>query len=114
MQIQSDPETELWLSQFIPIHENFDWDTGNELKNLKHGITSWQTESIFHHKQIVFVGEIIKPIHEEWRGLILGIDNTGKFLVLIFTKRENKIRPISCRAMRKKEVQIYHEKTKTR
>ena len=112
MKIIQDPITERWLLNFNPVSEHFDWDSGNSTKNLKHGITKEQIESIF--KRIYgFSGRIIEPEHQEWRGLILGQSYTGKLFALIFTIRGEKLRPISCRPMRSLEVKKYYENKKT-
>ena len=92
----------------------FNWDRGNARKNLKHRVTQEQVESIFSQNGYLFAGRIVEPVHDEWRGLVLGQDFRGRHLALIFTQRGHKLRPISCRAMRDKEVRLYHEKTEER
>lgn len=112
MKLESDEATREWLMNFIPILENFDWDEGNVDKNLiKHNVSREKIESIFQNP-IVFAGKIIEPRHFEWRGLILGLSVNQRHLSLIFTQREDRLRPISCRPMRKEEEKIYHAKTK--
>src|SRR5579863_2182224 len=103
MRFVSDEMTASWLRDFIPDSENFDWDKGNLYKNMKHGISSDEIESVFCQAQYTFVGAIIEPTHDEWRGLVLGQTSHGKRVALIFTKRGEKIRPISCRIMRPNE-----------
>ena len=110
MKLVADPEMENWLAQFIPNFDLFDWDTGNLTKILKHGVDKDKVESIFFQEEYVFAGRILEPKHSEWRGLILGMDRNKRHLSLIFTRRGEKLRPISCRSMRKEEVSIYHEK----
>src|SRR3989344_762609 len=110
MKLIDDPVAEKWLQSFDPEPDGFDWDKGNRSKNLKHGVTQEEIESIFENEH-GFAGRISEPAHAEWRGLILGQSNTGKLLALIFTRREDRIRPISCRPMRKLEAKKYHEST---
>ena len=74
-------------------------------------MTQEEVESIFYN-EYGFAGRIIELVHAKWRGLILGQSNTGKLLALIFTYRGERIRPISCRPMRKLEVKKYHDNTK--
>ena len=95
----------------MPDFEAFDWDRGNQMKNLKHKLTSAEVESIFG-QPYVFAGRITEPAHEEWRGLILGKTYQGREVALIFTRRGEKIRPISCRSMRPAERRIYENTTK--
>ena len=66
-----DPETAVWLRDFDPAPDNFNWDGGNEDKNLKHGVTSDDIESILAQADCVFLGRIADPAHDEWRGVIL-------------------------------------------
>ena len=47
----------------------------------------------------------------EARYLLLGITSTGRRAALIFTRRGDKLRPISCRAMRKTEKEAYDATT---
>ena len=107
MKFVPDPLTGLWLRDFDPEPENFDWDDGNRHKNLKHGLSSEEVESLFRQDQYVFAGRIIEPAHKESRGLILGQADSGRALALIFTRRGEKLRPISCRPMREGERRHY-------
>jgi uncharacterized DUF497 family protein len=97
----------LWLRDFAPDAENFDWDDGNKYKNLKHGISCMEVESIFRQDRYIFAGRIIEPSHTEWRGLILGQSESGRAIAMIFTRRGEKVRPISCRPMREGERRFY-------
>lgn len=47
MKFIRDDETGLWLRDFVPEAENFDWDAGNKTKNVKHGVRPEEVESIF-------------------------------------------------------------------
>ena len=107
MKFVPDEDASLWLSDFGPDPDNFDWDDGNRTKNAKHGVDQEEIESIFHREKYVFAGKIIEPKHKEWRGLILGQSEAGRPLALIFTRRGEKIRPISCRPMRINERRFY-------
>ena len=97
----------LWLRDFVPNSENFDWDDGNRHKNLKHGISCEEVESLFRQDRYIFAGRISEPAHPEWRGLILGRGDSGRALTLIFTRRGERLRPISCRPMREGERRFY-------
>jgi uncharacterized DUF497 family protein len=106
MRFISDEPMQEWLRDFVPDPERFDWDAGNERKGLKHGVAQGEIESIFFHSYL-FAGRITEPAHDEWRGLILGESESERLLALIFTRRGDRIRPISCRPMRKKEREFY-------
>jgi uncharacterized DUF497 family protein len=107
MRLSPDGETSIWLQDFVPDPGNFDWDDGNRTKNSKHGVSNEEIESIFHQERFIFVGKITEPPHNEWRGLILGRGVSGRALTLIFTRRGDRLRPISCRPMREKERRLY-------
>ncbi len=109
MRLTPDLSALTWLNDFVPDAENFEWDKGNIDKNLKHGLSSEEIESIFWQEKYIFAGKIVEPTHDEWRGLILGQTENGKHVALIFTKRGEKLRPISCRPMRLNERRIYEE-----
>lgn len=96
-----------WLREFIPDPDSFDWDAGNRTKNMKHGVRREEVESIFYSQKFVFAGEVVDPPHDEWRGLVLGRSDAGRPLALIFTRRGDKLRPISCRPMRTGERRLY-------
>jgi len=97
-----------WLAGLTGASEEFDWDDGNRSKGQKHEIEPTEVESLF--KRTVFLaGRIIEPAHDEPRWLLLGETDAGRRLALIFTRREERLRPISCRAMRRDERRLYDE-----
>lgn len=87
------------------------WDENNVQKMSKHQITPEKLETILE-KEIVFLGKI-EPIEDvnwhEDRHLILGFVHDDKGFAVIFTKREDFLRPICCRRMRKNETKRYKE-----
>lgn len=107
MRFSRDDEASLWLRDFVPDADNFDWDAGNRTKNTKHDVTSEEIESIFYQVRFIFAGRITEPAHDEWRGLILGRSDAGRPLALIFTRRGDRLRVISCRPMRQNERRLY-------
>ena len=107
MKFTPDPLVGLWLRDFVPDPENFDWDDGNRRKSLKHGISCDEVESLFRQDRFIFAGRIIEPAHTEWRGLVLGEAGSGRAVALIFTRLGEKLRPISCRPMREGERRYY-------
>jgi uncharacterized DUF497 family protein len=111
MKLEADDSVVKWLQDFIPDSDHFDWDEGNIRKNLKHGYSFEQIESILWQPEFVFAGRIVEPTHDEWRGLLLGLTEGGKQTALIFTRRGEKFRPISCRPMRENEWRFYEEAT---
>lgn len=108
MRLLGDPETAAWLESLRGGSGDFDWDDGNRSKGRKHGVTVAATESMLRHSAL-FAGRIVEPEHPEARWLLLGVDDGGRRLALVFTRRGSRMRPISCRPMRRKESQAYEE-----
>src|SRR3990167_9422090 len=90
----------------------FEWDKGNIYKNwIRHKVTNKETEEIFFDTGVIISKD---PKHSivETRYLILGRSKLKKYLSVIFTRRDSKIRIISARPMNRKERQLYEQKTK--
>lgn len=107
-----DPTAARWLEDFIADPDSLDSDEGNRDKNLKHGVSWEDIESVLFQEDFFFAGRIVEPSHAEWRGLILGRSQDGRSLALIFTRRGEKLRPISCRPMREGERKYYEARIK--
>ncbi len=85
----------------------FQWDKGNITKNwLKHEVSSSECEQIFFNIPLI-ANDDIKHSEEENIYYTLGKTDTNRFLFIVFTVRENKIRIIPARDMSKKERQVY-------
>jgi uncharacterized protein len=88
-----------------------EWDAGNSTKSqTKHGFLIADVESIVD-APVLFAGRIVEPGHEEARYLLLGVTADGRHAALIFARRGDRLRRISCRAMRKKEKEAYDAAT---
>jgi uncharacterized DUF497 family protein len=93
--------------------EGFQWDAGNERKNIQaHGVSQSEAEQIFLNSPLRVTPD---PLHSEVepRWDALGITDEGRRLQVAFTLREaeTKIRVISARDMSRKERRIYAEET---
>ena len=110
MKLSPDPFTVQWLEGFVADSEAFEWDPGNQANNLKHGLTPEDMESVFW-QPYVFAGRIVEPAYSEWRGLILGQTSQARLVAMIFTRRGQKVRVISCRSMRPAERRLYENAT---
>ena len=82
------------LSRF----EEFEWDSGNALKNEKHGVTQQETEQVFFHQPLLLL-EDRKHSGAEPRFHALGKSGDGRLLHVSFTVRGagTRIRVISAR-----------------
>ncbi len=86
---------------------NFEWDENKSLSNVhKHGIDFNRATELWTDTKRIEI-EISYPI-ENRSILIAKIDD--KHWTAIFTRRSKRIRIISVRRSRKKEVRLYEEK----
>jgi len=107
VKLVADPGVATWLGT----HPAMEWDAGNSTKSrTKHGFSTADAESLLD-APVLFAGRIVEPAHEEARYLLLGATARGRRAALIFARRGDKLRPISCRAMRKKEKEAYDAAT---
>ena len=87
----------------------FDWDEGNTDKNwLKHKVSPSECEQFFFNRPLV-VQDDINHSKTEKRFYALGQTNLKRFLFVAFTVRNNLIRVVSARDMRRKERRVYSE-----
>ena len=105
MKLVTDPKMAAWLGS----RPAMEWDAGNSTKSqTKHGFTKADVQSLLD-ESMLFAGRILEPAHPEARYLLLGMTREGRRAALIFARRGEKLRPISCRAMRRKEREAYDE-----
>ncbi|MFH1523336.1 MAG: BrnT family toxin [Chloroflexota bacterium] len=87
----------------------FEWDAGNREKNWrKHGVSNGECEEVFFNLPLILQGD---PLHSgsEPRWLVLGQTNAGRYLIIAFTNRQDKIRVISALDMSEKERNLYEQ-----
>lgn len=95
------------VEEIIPEPLQFEWDKGNIDKSLKkHGVTNDEAEQVFISKPIILL-ESERPLTKENRYMVLGKNEAGRLLSVVFTKRGNNIRIISARAMSRRERKLY-------
>ena len=89
----------------------FDWDAGNQGKNVRHGVLDAEAEQVFL-SQTLLVVEAVAHSMSESRFNALGTTTAGRGLHITFTLRAEgtKIRVISARDMNRKE-RLFHERT---
>jgi hypothetical protein len=88
----------------------FDWDEGNARKNEKHGVSQSEVEQVFLNKPLLLADDL-KYSQREQRIHALGRSNEDRWLHVTFTERVDGtfIRPISARAMSRKERAVYEQ-----
>jgi len=89
--------------------EGFDWDQGNIEKNWeRHKVSFLDCEVVFFNRPLVVVEDTLHS-QSEGRYYALGRTNDDRYLFVVFTVRNNKIRVISVRDMNRKERRVYRE-----
>ena len=86
----------------------FEWDSGNEQKNVKHGVVPPEAEQVFLNEPLLVLDDL-KHCDRELCYHALGRTTDGRLLHITFTIRTNKIRIISARDMHRKERVIYEQ-----
>ncbi len=88
----------------------FQWNRGNIDKNLiQHNVEDWECEQVFFNRPLLVLDDPKHSVSEK-RWAAFGKTDADPFLVVIFTKRNNLIRIISARDMKKRERKFYDEK----
>jgi uncharacterized DUF497 family protein len=89
----------------------FQWAKVNVDKNhlIKHSVENWECEQVFFNRPLLVLEDPKHSVSEE-RWAAFGKTDTDRFLVVIFTKRNDSIRIISARDMNNRERKFYNEK----
>ncbi len=89
--------------------EGFEWDDGNTHKNVRgHGVAFREAEELFRTSPTVTLEDERHSITEQ-RMQLLSQTTTGRYLIAVFTIRNNRIRIISVRDMSRKERERYEQ-----
>ena len=88
----------------------FDWDSGNERKNEKHGVSMAEAEQVFFNAPLLLLADGAHSQNEP-RIHALGKTDEGRALHITFTLRQSGglIRVISARDMHRKERAVYEQ-----
>ena len=87
----------------------FQWDRGNIDKNLvKHNVENWECEQVFFNKPLLVLEDHRHSLTEK-RWAAFGKTDSGRLIVIVFTKRGNLLRVISARDMNSMERNFYEE-----
>ncbi len=89
--------------------EGFEWDEGNKDKNFKkHKVSNGECEEVFFDEYKKILKDAIHSGAED-RYILIGKTTNGRILFTVFMIRNNMIRVISARDLKKKEQKIYGE-----
>ncbi len=89
----------------------FDWDAGNERKNVdKHRVSKLESEQVFFNQPLLILQDS-KHSGEENRFHVLGKSDNCRLIHVTFTLRskDTLVRVISARDMHKKERKVYEQ-----
>ncbi len=87
--------------------EGFDWDEGNlDINFIRHQVSNVECEELFFNLPLLLADDD-KHSYEEKRYYALGQTNNKRWLFIVFTIRDHKIRIISDRDMSPKERAVY-------
>ncbi len=87
----------------------FEWDQGNQNKNLKHGVQDQEAEEVFFDQRKRVLRDPLHSLNEA-RHILIGTTKLGRLLFVVFTIRGRKIRIISVRDINQKEKHLYGQR----
>jgi len=91
-----------------PEFTGFDWDVGNREKNLKHGVHASECEQVFFNEPLLLLADPKHSVAED-RFAAFGQTDDGRKLVVVYTKRADRLRIISACDMNRKERKFYEQ-----
>ncbi len=88
----------------------FDWDAGNAPKvRGRHQVTPGECEQVFFREPLLVAAPDAKHSQIEERWAAWGRTADGRTLVVVFTLRGDRIRPLAARDMNRKKRRRYAE-----
>ncbi len=88
--------------------EEFDWDDENIAHISRHGVEPWEAE-----EALLDPGRIRTPAHRvgrETRQAALGATETGRVLLVVYTRRKGKVRVVTARDAENREKRRYRRR----
>ena len=82
----------------------FDWDLHNAGHVARHGVAPAEVEETVERSHVIIPA---KDMHSEKRWKLLGRSAAGRFLVVVFTIRDGRLRPVTAHTMNQRERRIY-------
>ncbi len=87
----------------------FEWDPAKALENEnKHGVSFFEACEVFDDDHSSAARDPDHSLDEDWY-LIFGMSKRGRYLVVSYTERGDRIRPISARPMTPRERRAYEQ-----
>ncbi|MBZ5619944.1 MAG: BrnT family toxin [Acidobacteriia bacterium] len=82
----------------------FDWDLHNVGHIARHGVNSTEVEEAFERPHAIIPA---KDVGGEKRWKLFGTSSAGQYLVVVFTIRDERLRPVTAHPMNQRERRIY-------
>lgn len=99
----------IYMNKILFNCDGFEWDEGNSEKSrIRHNVMQGECEQVFFNEPFLVFSDV-KHSMQESRWFLLGKTDSERFLFVVFTIRNNRIRIISARDMNKKERVVYNE-----
>ena len=94
-------------------YDGIEWDEANIRKNWdKHHVSTEETEQALRNEPYLDY-DSIRYLGPEKRRIVQSRTDSGRYLFIVYTVRNNKIRPICIRDMHSTEKIQYHERTQS-
>jgi hypothetical protein len=84
--------------------KGFDWDTHNVDHVARHGVHPAEVEEAFGRPHIIATA---RDVAHEKRWKFFGTSTAGRYLVVVFTIRNERLRCITAHTMNRRERKIY-------
>lgn len=84
--------------------QGFDWDLHNVGHVARHGVDPAEVEEAVERPHAIIPAE---DMHGEKRWKLFGRSAAGRYLVVVFTIRGDRLRPVTAYAMNQRERRIY-------
>lgn len=82
----------------------FDWDVHNVGHVARHGVHPEEVEDAVERAHAIIPA---KDMHGEKRWKLFGRSAAGRYLVVVFTIRDDRLRPVTAHTMNERERSIY-------
>jgi len=84
--------------------KGFDWDVHNVGHVARHGVGPEEVEEAFGRPYVIFPSKDV-PGEKRWK--LFGTTAAARYLVVVFTIREDRLRPVTAHTMNQRERKIY-------
>jgi uncharacterized DUF497 family protein len=84
--------------------KGFDWDVHNVGHVARHGVNPTEVEEAFERPHAIIP---TKEVGGEKRWKLLGTSAAARLLIVVFTIRNDRLRPVTVHTMNQRERRIY-------